>query len=183
MHNVTFPCKFMLVASMNPCPCGYYGTERECKCTKERRGKYFEKLSGPILDRIDIQVEMNSIRYESFNSDEEEEKSEVIRNRVIKARKIQQERYKDYGISSNSELTPQLLEKFCKIDEDSRKILAKAINSYKMSARAYTRILKLARTIADLASSEDIKAKHVLEAIQYRIIDKKYGKKEVYDNN
>ena len=136
----TYPCKFMFVASMNPCPCGYYGSkEKECTCTEQAIAKYIGKISGPLLDRIDIQVEVN-------------------------------------GIYSNAELTPKMIEKYCKIDEESKKILQIAFEKLGLSARAYGRILKVARTIADLGNSKDIRKNHIAEAIQYRSLDKKYWK-------
>lgn len=175
VQALTFPCKFMLVASMNPCPCGFYGSDRECKCSDESIKKYLGKISGPLLDRIDIQVEVSPVEYQDLNSDEEEECSEKIRKRVNSARNIQKERYKKYGIFSNAELTPSLIEEFCQLDNEGRKILENAFERLKLSARAYGRILKVARTIADLDGSEKVLVKHVLEGIQYRRLDKKYG--------
>lgn len=172
---LTYPCKCMLVASMNPCPCGFYGSEKECKCSNENIKKYLGKISGPLLDRIDIQVEVNSVKYESLNSDEPEETSEEIRKRVNMARNIQKERYKKYGIFSNAELGPRLINEFCKLDSEGEYILRCAFEKLGLSARAYSRILKVARTIADLDHSKNIMVKHLLEAIQYRSLDKKYG--------
>lgn len=174
-QTLTFPCKFMLVASMNPCPCGFYGSEKECKCSNDSIRKYLGKISGPLLDRIDIQVEVNPVEYQDLDSDEEEESSEEIRKRVNNARNIQKKRYKQYGIFSNAELTPNLIDEFCKLDSEGRKILENAFERLKLSARAYGRILKVARTIADLDGSEKVLVKHLLEAIQYRRLDKKYG--------
>lgn len=171
---LTYPCKFMLVASMNPCPCGYYGSDKKCSCSSQAIKKYIGKISGPLLDRIDIQVEVSSVKYENLNSDTKEESSKEIMERVKNARSIQLERYKDVGIFSNSELTPKLMDKYCKLDEECRRILEKAFNRLGFSARAYGRILKVARTIADLDQSENIKSCHLLEAIQYRSLDKKY---------
>ena len=173
---LTFPCRFMLVASMNPCPCGFYGSEKECKCSETSIKKYLSKVSGPLLDRIDIQVEVNSVKYEDLSSYEIDESSETIRKRVNKAREIQFKRYKDLNIYSNSELTPKLIEEFCKLDLEGTKILQAYYNKLGMSARAYGRILKVARTIADLNESKNIEAKHLLEAIQYRSLDKKLNK-------
>lgn len=171
---LTYPSKFMLVASMNPCPCGFYGSEKECICSEDNIRKYIGKISGPLLDRIDIQVEVSPVKYNNLNSTEEE-KSEDIKKRVDKARNIQNQRYKEYGIFSNSELTPMLIEKFCKLDNSGKKILKDAFEKLGLSARAYGRILKVARTIADLEECENIMVKHLLEAIQYRSLDKKYG--------
>ena len=173
--SITYPCNFMFVASMNPCPCGYYGSnEKECSCKTYQIKKYMNKISGPLLDRIDIHIEVNSVKYNKLNSNEKIECSEVIRARVNKARKKQNDRYKNYNIFSNSELTPNMIEKFCKLNLPSRKILENAFEKLGLSARAYGRILKVARTIADLEDSEDILEKHLAEAIQYRSLDRKY---------
>ncbi len=175
--TLTYPCNFMFVASMNPCPCGYYGSQdKKCICSPAQISKYMGKISGPLLDRIDIQVEVSPVKYEKLDSDVESESSAQIRERVNKARNIQKERYKEYKIFSNSELTPAMITKFCKLDEKGRKILEMAFEKLGLSARAYGRILKVARTIADLDMSEDIKANHISEAIQYRSLDKKYTK-------
>lgn len=172
---VTYPCKFVLLASMNPCPCGFYGSDtQKCNCTKEQIRKYLNKISGPLLDRIDLQIEVSRVPYEKLDSTKKEETSEEIRKRVNKARKIQLERYKGQKIFSNSELPPALIEKYCKLDNKSRKILEEAFEKLGLSARAYERILKVARTIADLDNSKDIKTNHLAEAIQYRSLDRKY---------
>ena len=132
-------------------PCGYYGSnEKECTCSNNEIDKYMHKISGPLLDRIDIQVEVQSVEYSKMVGEEKGESSKTIKERVNKARKIQQERYKKYKIYSNSELTPKLIEKYCNIDEDSKQILEKAFKKLNLSSRAYNRILKVARTIADL---------------------------------
>lgn len=171
----TYPANFMFAASMNPCPCGYYGSkEKECTCSSTAISKYMGKISGPLLDRIDICIEVNPVKYEKLDSTERIETSEEIKKRVDNARKIQLERYKNIKILSNSELTPKLIEKYCKLDEKGKQILENAFNKLKLSARAYGRILKVARTIADLEASRDIEVKHVAEAIQYRTIDRKY---------
>lgn len=175
--SLTYPCNFMLVASMNPCPCGFYGSkEKECTCLPDAITRYINKISGPLLDRIDIQVEVNQVNYNKIKEEKATESSKEIKNRVNKARKIQQERYKEYGIYSNSELTPKLINKYCKIDNKTSKILEDAFNKLGFSARAYNRILKVARTIADLDEKENIELQHVAEAIQYRNLDKKYWK-------
>lgn len=172
---VTYPCKFVLLASMNPCPCGFYGSDtQKCNCTKEQIRKYMGKISGPLLDRIDLQIEVSRVPYQKLNSYKKEETSEEIRKRVNKARQIQLERYKGQKIFSNSELTPTLIEKYCKLDNRSKKILEEAFEKLGLSARAYERILKVARTIADLENSRDIKTQHLAEAIQYRSLDRKY---------
>ena len=173
---LTYPCKFMLVASMNPCPCGFYGSDKECKCSKDAIKRYLGRVSGPLLDRIDIQVEVSSVKYDSFDSDQPKESSIEIKKRVNNARNIQLKRYSKLGIYSNSELTPSLIERFCKLDNSGKLILRQAFEKLGLSARAYGRILKVARTIADLDGSENILDKHLLEAIQYRSLDKKYWK-------
>ena len=165
----------MFAASMNPCPCGYYGSkEKECSCSTNAISKYMGKISGPLLDRIDICIEVTQVKYNKLDSNERIETSEEVKKRVDKARKIQLERYKNSKILSNSELTPKLIDKYCKLDENGKKILENAFNKLKLSARAYGRILKVARTIADLEASENIQVKHIAEAIQYRSIDRKY---------
>ena len=172
--SFTYPCNFMLVASMNPCPCGFYGSGlKECTCTSDAISKYIGKISGPLLDRIDIQIEVTPVKYKNLESIGKEESSEVIKKRVDKARKIQVERYKEYGIFSNSELTPSLSELFCKLDCKSKRLIQDAFERLGLSARGYNRILKLARTIADLEGKEEIKINHIAEAIQYRSLDRK----------
>ncbi len=175
--TLTYPCDFMFVASMNPCPCGYYGSkDKECTCTPQMISKYMGKISGPLLDRIDIQIEVTPVKYKKLDSKENIETSKEIKKRVDRARKIQQERYKEENIYSNSGLTPKLIERYCKLDENGRKILQAAFEKLGLSARAYGRILKVARTIADLEQSENIEQRHIAEAIQYRSLDKKYWK-------
>lgn len=175
--TLTYPCNFMFVASMNPCSCGYYGSkEKQCTCTPQSISRYINKISGPLLDRIDIQVEVTPVKYQKLDEDVYVETSSQIKERVNKARKVQQERFKNEGIFSNAELTPKLIQKYCKLDEESRNLLQKAFERLGLSARAYGRILKVARTIADLESSENIEQKHIAEAVQYRSLDKKYWK-------
>lgn len=172
--SLTYPCNFMLVASMNPCPCGYYGSkEKECTCSESQIAKYMSKISGPLLDRIDIQVKVNPVKYNKLSTEAEEETSEQIRKRVNNARKIQLERYRKFGIFSNAELTQSLINQYCNLDDKCQKIMENAFEKLKLSARAYTRILKVARTIADLANSNDIKEIHLAEAINYRDLDRK----------
>ena len=175
--SFTYPCKFMFVASMNPCPCGFYGSkDKECTCMPNAISRYINKISGPLLDRIDIQIEVSQVKYQNLSDVKPAETSMEIKQRVNKARKIQQERYKKYGIYSNSELTPKLINEYCKIDNKTSKILHEAFEKLGFSARAYNRILKVARTIADLDDSQNIELKHVAESIQYRNLDKKYWK-------
>ena len=160
----------MLVAAMNPCPCGYLGDkEKQCTCSEFQISKYLSRLSGPLLDRIDLQIEVPRLTSdELLHSTSEEECSADIRKRVVKARKIQIQRYKADGILTNSELTPKLIKKYCKIDKDTEKILKTAITKYQLSGRKYDRILKLARTIADLEGRDEIKQNHIMQALQYR---------------
>lgn len=173
--SLTYPCNFMFVASMNPCPCGYLGSkEKECTCSDQAISRYIGKISGPLLDRIDIQIEVTPVKYQKLENEANIETSKDIKNRVNKAREIQQKRYKKENIYSNSQLTPRLIEKYCKLDKEGRKLLELAFNKLGLSARAYGRILKVARTIADLENEENILPSYVAEAIQYRNLDKRY---------
>ena len=177
--TITYPCKFMLIASMNPCKCGYYGSpDKNCICKSEEIKKYINRISGPLLDRIDIHIEVNQVKYKQFENKEKLETSEEIRKRVNKAREIQKNRFKKYNIYTNSELTPKLIEKFCKLDTKSKLILEMTFEKLGLSARAYARILKVARTIADLEESENIEKRHIAESIQYRSLDRKYWYKK-----
>lgn len=176
--KITYPSNFMLIASMNPCPCGYYGsTEKECQCSKLAIEKYLNRISGPLLDRIDLHVEAKSVKYNKLNTEIKTESSKQIRDRVNNARKIQYNRYKELNIFSNSELTPKMTEKYCILNEECKKIIELAFNKLGLSARAYSKILKVSRTIADLDKKENIEKEHLLEAIQYRSLDRKYGDK------
>ena len=167
----------MFVTSMNPCPCGYYGsTEKECTCTPEAIKKYMGKISGPLLDRIDMQIEVAPVKYQKLEQKQIAETSEEIKQRVDKARNIQLKRYEGQKIYSNSELTPKLIETYCELDKSSQKIMKEAFQKLNFSARAYHRILKVARTIADLEEKEKIEVAHIAEAIQYRNLDRKYWK-------
>ncbi len=173
--TLTYPCNFMLIASMNPCKCGYYGSEKkECTCSEAQLNQYRSKISGPLLDRIDIQVSVAEVEYNDLSSGHHAEKSSEIKRRVDKARKIQIERYKDYGIYSNSQLTPAMMERFCHLGEEESRILKMAFDNLGLSARAYARILKVARTIADLEGAENISVSHISEATQFRNLDRKY---------
>ncbi len=173
--SFVYPCNFMLVASMNPCPCGYYGAKnKKCTCSESQINRYLSKISGPLLDRIDIHIEVEAVEYKDLNSNKKEETSNQIRERVNRARKIALERYKNYGIFSNAELTPELIEKYCKLGNKEKEVLEKAFDSLGFSARGYSRILKIARTIADLEEQENISVKHITEAISYRDLDRKY---------
>ncbi|MCI1959495.1 MAG: YifB family Mg chelatase-like AAA ATPase [Clostridia bacterium] len=173
--TITYPADFMLVAAMNPCPCGYFGDGDKCRCTQNEIAKYRGKISGPLLDRIDIQVEVSAIKYDDLESSKKEESSEEIRKRVIKAHNIQLERYKNDGIQFNSQLTPPLIEKYCALGSKEKEIIKMAFDRLGLSARGYHKILKTARTVADLEGSENITSKHLLEVIQYRSLDRKYS--------
>lgn len=173
--TLTYPCNIMLIASMNPCKCGYFGdSRRQCTCTPTQVNRYRSRISGPLLDRIDIQVEVSNVDYEDLSSTENSETSAEIKKRVSKTRKLQLERYKDYNIYSNSQLDAGMLKKFCPLGEEENAILRAAFDNLGLSARAHSRILKVARTIADLEGSENIKSEHIAEAIQYRSLDRKY---------
>ncbi len=175
--SLTYPCNFMFVASMNPCPCGYFGSkEKECTCSPSSIEKYMGKISGPLLDRIDIQIEVSPVKYQKLEEETPSEASEIIKQRVNKAREIQQQRYRDIGIYANSQLTPKLVNRYCKLNKESKQILKNAFERLGLTARAHGRILKVARTIADLDGEENINTNHIAEAIQYRSLDKKYWK-------
>ena len=170
--NISYPCNFMLIASTNPCPCGYYGSkEKECVCTEHQRRLYKSKLSGPMIDRFDIQIQVPSIEYKELK-DTERESSQDIKNRVNTARKLQQERYKNEGIYSNSELTPKLIEKYCVLEKEAEDMLDLSFKKMNMNSRTYSKVLKVSRTIADLEKKEKIGLTHILEAIQYRSLDR-----------
>ncbi len=178
-HSVKYPAKFILLGAMNPCPCGFLGDkEKECICSDFQINRYLAKLSGPLLDRIDLQIDVPRLTPEELlKSNSVEENSATIRKRVINARKIQYERYKNENILTNSELTSKLIKKYCQIDEKSREMLKLAIVKYQLSGRRYDRILKLARTIADLDNSEQITQIHLMQALQYRMFNlDEYGK-------
>jgi magnesium chelatase family protein len=172
--SVQFPANFMLVAAMNPCPCGYYNhPDRECVCKPGEVQKYLNKISGPLMDRIDLHVEVLPVPYNELSDSRRGESSAEIRERVIKARKMQEERYKEYpGIYSNAQMNSQLLQKYCGLDVAGRDALSNAMRRLGLSARAYDRILKVSRTIADLDGSERIQLGHLAEAINYRSLDR-----------
>ena len=175
--TLTYPSKMMLISSMNPCPCGYYGSEdRKCSCTQDQITRYMNRISGPLLDRIDIHIEVKSVKFDELANENIEESSIDIKKRVNKAREIQTERYKNEGIFSNSELTPELIKKYCKLDEKGKALLKSAFESLGFSARAHDRVLRLARTIAYLEGVKDINSNHIAEAILYRNLDRKYWK-------
>ncbi len=172
-HSIKYPANFMLLGAMNPCPCGYLGDkEKQCKCSDFQISRYLAKLSGPLLDRIDIQIDVPRLTpTELLNSNTQEEDSATIRKRVIKARKMQADRYKNESILTNSELTSELIKKYCQIDEPSKSLLKTAIVKYQLSGRRYDRVLKLARTIADLDGKNNIEQIHLMQALQYRMFN------------
>ena len=174
--QVVFPARFILLASMNPCPCGYLThPEKECTCTPYQIRKYLSKISGPLLDRIDIHIEVPPITYSEISSKKEDESSEKIRERVERARKIQMERFKnEKGIYFNAHMKQKHIKKYINISKESENLLKDAMEKLNLSARAYNRILKISRTIADLEESEEIKPNHVAEAIEYRTLDREY---------
>lgn len=176
--SATFPCKFMLVGSMNPCSCGHFGSfgenAQECTCTPMQIRRYLGKISGPLLDRFDIHVEVPNLSFQKISGNEKGETSSSIRARVNKARSKQVERYSGEGIYYNAQLSSKHIRKFCKMDQQGRCLMKTAFSSMKLSARAYDRILKVSRTIADLEGSETIEAEHIAEAIQYRSLDRQY---------
>ena len=174
-QTVTYPSSFILVASMNPRPCGNYGSNKlECRCSPQQIHKYLAKLSGPIMDRIDLHVEVDNVTYDDLHSNEECESSAVIRERVNKAKAKQLERFKGTKVYSNAKMNVVQTKKYCALSEDAKQILQLAFEKLKLSARAHDRILKVARTIADLAGEENILPEHIAEAIQYRSLDRKY---------
>ena len=179
-YNFTLPCSFMLVASMNPCPCGYHHhPTRKCVCTPAQIQRYMNKISGPLMDRIDIQVEVESVPFEDISKAPKGEPSSAIRERVLKARQIQAERYsslpKQGGlgrIHCNAQMTTSLLQKYVQLDDAALNLLRTAMKKFNLSARAYDRILKVSRTIADLEGSEQVLSHHIAEAIGYRNLDR-----------
>ena len=173
-YSINFPAGFMMIASMNPCPCGYYNhPTKPCVCNPGIVQKYLSRISGPLLDRIDIQIEIVPVPFEKISDTRVGESSESIRQRVINARQIQERRYANYkGIYCNAQITPKLLSQFAQPDEKGLILLKNAMTRLNLSARAYDRILKVSRTIADLEGSEEIKSSHLAEAIGYRNLDR-----------
>lgn len=172
--SIEFPASFMLIASMNPCPCGYFNhPEKDCTCSQQMVQRYLNKISGPLLDRIDLHVEVTPVPFSELSSTRTSENSETVRTRVIKASEIQAERFKDHpGVYANAQMSSKLLKEICVINSIGQNLLKTAMDKLNLSARAYDRILKVSRTIADLADSEDIKPEHLAEAIQYRSLDR-----------
>ncbi len=173
--SVVYPSDIMLIAAMNPCPCGYYGHPKiECKCSDAAKKRYMDKISGPVLDRIDLHVEVAPVEYEQLSSREKGEPSSEIKKRVDRAREIQRKRFKGTGITCNARMTPRMTKEFCVLDDEANSILKASFEKLGMSARAYDKILRIARTIADLEGSENIEQVHIFEALQYRSLDRKY---------
>ena len=171
--KIEYPASFMLIAASNPCPCGYYGEGNRCTCTPGQRALYLSRLSGPLMDRIDIQLLVHPVETSALVRGGKAEPSEAIAERVFKAREIQRERFKGSGIFTNSEMNSHQLERFCPLSEPCKEILEKLIDKLGLSARAYTRIIKIARTIADLSGERDIQPFHLSEAASYRFLDRR----------
>ncbi len=177
--SIDYPCNFMLVCSMNPCPCGNYGNPyQNCSCNSNMIQKYLARISGPLLDRIDIHVEVPTVKYQELSSNRTGEPSEVIRGRVISARQVQKERFRSSkGVFKNADMGSKDIRKYCSLDEPSQNLMKMAVEKMGFSARAYDRILKVSRTIADLEGSANISSAHISEAIQYRSLDRQYWKR------
>jgi magnesium chelatase family protein len=174
--SVSFPSRFMLAAAMNPCPCGFFGdATRDCHCSPPQIQRYVSRISGPLLDRIDIHIEVPAVKYKELRSDVEIESSACVRGRVLQGRQIQLDRYRgEKKLYANSQMPPRLIRKHCAISAEGEKLLESAIARLGLSARAHDRILKVSRTIADLEGAESIEPKHLSEAIQYRTLDRSY---------
>jgi len=175
--TVTYPCRFMLVCASNPCPCGYFShPTKKCTCSPNEVSNYMHRISGPLLDRIDMHIDVPPVQFTELSSNTAEESSFDILKRVVKTRKVQEERFKEHGILTNSQLGPKLLERYCPLGPAEKGVLSSVFDKLGLSARAYNRIIKVSRTIADMDGSEQIKKDHLLEAIQYLILDRKYFK-------
>lgn len=173
--SITYPCSIMLIAAMNPCPCGYYGhPTKKCICSQKQVANYLSKVSGPVLDRFDIHIEVAPVEYESLSSSAREEASAAIRERVQKAREIQNRRYAGSGVTCNARITSDMLHEVCRVTPEGDELLKGVFDRLGLSARAYDRILKVSRTIADMDGSELIDKKHIAQAVHYRSLDRKY---------
>jgi len=173
-YTLELPCSFMFVASCNPCPCGYYGDPTHlCVCTPGQRARYMSKISGPLMDRIDIQIEITPVPFKDISKAQPGEPSAAIRERVVRARQIQEERFREHkGIHCNAQMTERLVHEYAEPDEAGLAMLRMAMEKLSLSARAYSRILKVARTIADLEGSEKVLSHHIAEAVGYRNLDR-----------
>ena len=173
--TLTYPCSVMLVTAMNPCPCGYFGhPTKKCTCSKQAVSRYLSKVSGPLLDRLDIHVEVPPVEFDALQTVSGEESSAAIKERVNKARSIQNERFKGTEITCNARMTPAMQTRFCQMDDSASLVIKRSFETLGFSARAYGRIVRVARTIADMDSSELIRREHIFEAVQYRSLDRKY---------
>ncbi len=171
--TLSFPSSFVLVAAMNPCPCGYAGDpKRDCLCTPAQIQRYLSRISGPLLDRIDLQVAVPRVQYRELTEETSVEGSASIGERIVRARKLQQARLADDGVSVNARMSPRQLDRHCRLDAGCSQLLESAVNRLGLSARGWSRVLKVSRTIADLEGVETIKTKHVAEAIHYRSLDR-----------
>jgi magnesium chelatase family protein len=178
--TISYPCTVMLVAAMNPCPCGYFGhPTKPCTCSSNTVSRYLARVSGPLLDRLDLHIEVPPVEFVDLDSTEKSESSEVIKARVNAARALQNERFQELPVTCNARITPDILHEVCRLSDAGRDLLKKAFEKLGLSARAYDRILKVSRTIADLDKSENIESRHVAEAVQYRSLDRKYWLKEL----
>jgi magnesium chelatase family protein len=173
--SITYPAKFIMISSVNPCPCGYFGDEsNRCTCSPMQIKSYMGKISGPLMDRIDLHIEVAPIKFNDIADNVKKETSKSIKERVNMARRIQIDRYKSEGIYFNSQLKPKHINIYCNVGIKEKQLLKLAFEKYNLSARAYNRILKVARTIADLEGTEDINVRHIAEALQHRCLDRKY---------
>jgi len=172
--TLTFPARFLLAAAMNPCPCGYRGDrQHECSCTPPMIQRYLGRVSGPLLDRIDLHVQVPAVPYRELAGEGEREDSRTVRERIVNARRIQRERLGECGVAYNAQLAPRLLRRFCRLDSGGEKLLENAVTRMGLSARAYDRVLRVSRTLADLEGIGEIQPRHVAEAIQYRTLDRR----------
>lgn len=173
--SLTFPAAFMPVAAMNPCQCGYYGDSgRECRCTLPQIQRYISKVSGPLLDRIDIHINVPAVKVAELADKEDGEPSSAVRERVIGARLLQLSRFEGERVFCNAQMTPRLIRRHCRLSGASQKLIEEAMHRMGLSARAYDRILKVSRTLADLEGEERIEERHLAEAVQYRSLDRAY---------
>lgn len=172
--RVSYPADFMMIAAMNPCPCGKYGSEEPCRCTPGQISRYLSRISGPLLDRIDLHIEVSKVRYDDLTNKRVSEDSKSVAERIQKARQLQVDRYAKDGITCNAQLNGEVFNKYCVLDEAGNSLMKKAFSIMGFSARSFKRVLTVARTIADIEGSENIGFTHIAEAIQYRALDRKY---------